>query len=428
MIKTAGTIIKNVWLMIGMTLAALCLLEGGVSLAILVKERLSGVDAESMDQRVAADTYSDRSWVNRYYQEFRRSRDLQWKSYVYWRQRPHRGDHINIDTDGIRLTTVGEPQEKSNSPVKIFMFGGSTLWGTGARDAFTIPSLVAKELHYKGIVSEITNFGETAYVSTQEVIALLLRLQKGDIPNLVIFYDGVNDTMSAYQQHVAGLPQNEFNRVREFNLSKPDNFRERAAMMVRDVVAQLSMVHLLRDLLRRSEVRSDDETDESRLGGLKHPSGRQFVNFESLARDVFRTYVTNLDLVKALSDDYRFGYLFYWQPTIFDKPDLTEYERLQRDKMRSAEQFIRKTYEIMQHARLPEQYENSFHDLSGLFSEVREPVYLDWSHPGESGNKVIAERMVNDIVRAITASKASQKRNDPLKIIPRRLVVAAKPQ
>ncbi|HEX2228917.1 MAG TPA: hypothetical protein VHM64_17415 [Candidatus Binatia bacterium] len=428
--KRANGLIKNVWLLMGMTLVSAGFLEGGVSLAFLLLDQLSGSDAKAVDQRVAADTYSDRSWVNSYYREFRRSRGLQWTPYVYWRQRPYSGDHINIDAQGIRLTTnTGWGQEATESPVKIFMFGGSTLWGTGARDAYTIPSLLAKELRRKGIISEVTNFGETAYVSTQEIIALILRLQRGDVPDLVIFYDGVNDIMAAYQQHTAGLPQNESNRVREFNLSKPDQLKPRAAMVARDVVAQLSTVRLLGNVLQLSQTPTgDDETTENRPRADKHRGGREFVDPEALAGEVFRTYIGNIGLVKALSDNYQFSAFFYWQPTIFDKPHLTQYERSQRDKMRAAEPFVRRTYALMRQARLPAEYKNSFVDLSGIFSKVSEPIYLDWSHPGELGNEMIATRMANDILGAITANKPSRKPKEPDETTSRRLVFAGTPQ
>ncbi|MER3445854.1 MAG: hypothetical protein C4291_03015 [Candidatus Dadabacteria bacterium] len=81
------------------------------------------------------------------------------------------------------------------------MFGGSTMWGTEARDDFTIPSILSKKLWRRGIRCDIVNFSGSGYVSTQEVIALLIELQRGNIPNLVIFYDGINDTYSAYQHN-----------------------------------------------------------------------------------------------------------------------------------------------------------------------------------------------------------------------------------
>lgn len=77
----------------------------------------------------------------------------------------------------------------------------------------TIPSYLAKYGY------DVTNYGETGYVSMQELILLIQELKTGK-PDIVIFYDGFNDTFSAYQQGVAGLPMNEFNREKEFNLSK----------------------------------------------------------------------------------------------------------------------------------------------------------------------------------------------------------------
>ncbi len=197
--------------MVGCTLLLLCLLEGSLSLAFFIKDRWNDSLAER--HRVIADTYGDAAWINDYREEFRRAYIAQWRSYVYWRRTPYHGNYINVDANGLRLTTSTEGAGKaSGTPLKVFMFGGSTMWGVGARDAFTIPSIVARELQQKGVAVEVVNFGESGYVSTQEVITLLLQLQKGERPALVVFYDGVNDIFSAYQQRMAGLPQNEFNR------------------------------------------------------------------------------------------------------------------------------------------------------------------------------------------------------------------------
>ena len=232
-IRKIGKLVKDAWLMIGITILLLCVLEGSLSLTFFIKDRFSAFDESADYRRALADTSSDPTWVDKYYKEFSRSFVAQWRSYVYWRRKPYHGNHINIDTNGIRLTTLTKPiQQESRTPVKIFMFGGSTIWGTGARDAFTIPSILLQELHNKGVATEVINFGETGYVSTQEVIALLLQLQKGQLPDLVIFYDGINDLFSAYQQRVAGLTENEYNRVNEFNLSTPAKLKQRTGMVL----------------------------------------------------------------------------------------------------------------------------------------------------------------------------------------------------
>ena len=60
--------------------------------------------------------------------------------------------------------------------------------------------------------------GESGYVNTQSLLALELELRGGNVPDEVIFYDGVNDVFSTFQNNEAGLPQNEQNRATEFNL------------------------------------------------------------------------------------------------------------------------------------------------------------------------------------------------------------------
>ena len=102
---------------------------------------------------------------------------------------------------GSPLKAIFAPDAKT-----IFMFGGSTLWGTGSPDRNTIPSELQALL---GPEYDIYNFGETGYVSTQELNYLLHRLSLGDIPDTVIFYDGVNDGYAgAYSPSIPRDPQN----------------------------------------------------------------------------------------------------------------------------------------------------------------------------------------------------------------------------
>src|SRR6185295_3816027 len=99
------------------------------------------------------------------------------------RRKPFHGTYINVDSAGIRIT----PQRPiSGVPVaRVFMFGGSTMWGWLQRYDKTIPAEVARRLatmadSVGGI--EVTNFGETGYVFTQEVLELMLQLRAGNRP------------------------------------------------------------------------------------------------------------------------------------------------------------------------------------------------------------------------------------------------------
>lgn len=76
----------------------------------------------------------------------------------------------------------------------VWFFGGSTMFGSGQRDAHTIPSVVAQLAEDAGVPIRTENFGVHAYTSAQEVDSLELALQDAEeIPDLVVFYDGFND-------------------------------------------------------------------------------------------------------------------------------------------------------------------------------------------------------------------------------------------
>ena len=197
---------------------ALLLVEGGFRVIFAVRDRLTAVPVP--DPRVVAEGYGGATWPVVHYRELEQLQE-RWQPYVYFRQKPFRGKTITIDDDGLRTTwqSPRSPRDRGERrSVKILMLGGSSLWGFGARDDQTIPSLLARSLHEKGWRVELKNLAEIGYVSTQEVIALTRELQAGYRPDLVIFYDGVNDTTSALLEGEPGLTTNEVNRRHEFNL------------------------------------------------------------------------------------------------------------------------------------------------------------------------------------------------------------------
>jgi len=403
LIKILGPI-KDAWLMVGIAILLLVLLEATLSRAFRAHllESPSAVPVRSQveDYRVRADAYAEASWVNDYYREFNRSHVMKWVSYLYWRRQPFRGNYINIDSRGIRRSWAPEAKpQRDSDPLEVFMFGGSTVWGAGVRDDFTVPSILAKELTKEGIECKLTNFGEAGYVSTQEVIALILELQRGNVPDIAIFYDGFSDVYAAYQQRVAGLPHNEFNRVKEFNLSTPKKLKQLRRMVVQDTVNRLSMVRFVKRLLYRFGIQ-EEPGFFAQEGTL---AAHSLSNSEALAHAVLATYEKNIELVRALAEQYHFSYLFYWQPTIFQKAHLTEYERSERQKLKAMDPFFLETYEVVRQGSVAQTGEHPFQDISLILSEVRAPLFVDWGHLGESGNELIARRMATDVLSVASA-------------------------
>ncbi len=335
---------KEAWLILGVTFLLLLVLETTLSLAYAIRGwARPSASPVSQDWRARADAYAGASWVHQYYSEFEESSVTRWSSYVYWRRKPYQGQYINIDLNGIRRTWRADEDHQGADRLSIFVFGGSTVWGVGVRDDATIPSFLARKLEETGIEAEVTNFGESGYVSTQEVIALIGEVRKGNIPDLVIFYDGVNDMYSAYQQRAAGLPHNEYNRVNEFNLTQPTSYRSLRAVFLRRTVERLAVLRLSRGLLRRLGVGGRQDTAAAYWGTMNNPlSGK-----EDLLREILTIYESNRRIIRALGEAYGFKTLFYWQPTVFDKGHLTAYEEAQRKSVEGLQPFCRRACELV---------------------------------------------------------------------------------
>ena len=120
------------------------------------------------------------------------------------------------------------------------------------------------------------------------------------------------------------------------------------------------------------------------------------------------TYLSNVELLEALGAHYRFEPLAYWQPTVFQKPRLTQYERAERAKVPVIGAFFQKTY-----ARLrASDHDGRVNDLSDVFADVSDPVYVDWMHMGEAGDAVIAARRIaGDILAAKGAGETPGRRS-----------------
>ncbi|HKQ75619.1 MAG TPA: hypothetical protein VJ810_18115 [Blastocatellia bacterium] len=392
-VKKFIKVTRDTWIIFGIALLIFVAIEAGFSLAFYAR----GIwHTPYVDFRIMADAYADNSWVPQYFREHDQLGNPRWRSYSYWRRPPYSGNHININHDGIRKTSNPIAPEGTEPAAKVFMFGGSTMFGSGERDDFTIPSIFAKEARNRNINCEVVNFGQEAYVSTQEVIELMLQLQKGNIPDLVIFYDGANDTHTASQMHAAGLPFNEFKREKEFNLSEK---RELIPLAFQSAVNGLSTIRFFNGLLKGFEIRRDSARFDHPLEYEKPISDKA-----ALALAVVETYLNNIQLAHALSKFYGFECLFYWQPIIDQKQPLTEYERkvLEFDPNHtSIKDLYGETYAFLQSRSAGLKGKINLHDLGQIFNGVREPIFIDYVHLGERGNTLVARKIVEDVAQLL---------------------------
>tara|TARA_R110002012_G_scaffold108855_1_gene251878 strand:- start:33314 stop:34387 length:1074 start_codon:yes stop_codon:yes gene_type:complete len=110
-----------------------------------------------------------------------------YEPFVGWKTQPYVGTTTTINAEGIRRTV--RPAEITDSAKAVRFFGGSTLWGEGADDENTIPSLFQQQNPHLNVY----NHGQLAYNSRQNLDALITLYEQGKHSDVVIFYDGVND-------------------------------------------------------------------------------------------------------------------------------------------------------------------------------------------------------------------------------------------
>jgi lysophospholipase L1-like esterase len=100
--------------------------------------------------------------------------------------------YVNVQ-DGRRITYT--PADLPEDPLEVWVFGGSTGFGNvQQRDEHTIASELARLAEAEGRPVSVRNYGVPGYTAWQETLLLAQELTQGGDPDVVVFYDGFNDT------------------------------------------------------------------------------------------------------------------------------------------------------------------------------------------------------------------------------------------
>ena len=332
--------------------------------------------------------YDEQPWSAEYWRDYRRAwMSLDYRPYVIWRKAPYTSETINVDEWGVRETPGAE---SGDDPYTVFTFGGSTMWGFGSPDDGTIPAHLLEALKPRiDRPVRVRNFGEGAWISTQEAIALLLELQRGNVPDLVIFYDGINDTWVSGDAGTVDTHYSEphfakwLEQAPHFEL---DSYDRPAIPESEPRLVDALLDSYTAELLRRLGV----------MRGVEAVIVKPFKAEpdEALSEATVVNYLEVQRMVGALASEYGFDYLFFWQPVlgVGEKP-LAGIERAMANYLPFPEHW-REVYAGVGEAaaELPR-----LHDLSDVFADEREALYIDIFHVTPVGNRIVAERMAEVI-------------------------------
>jgi len=318
------------------------------------------------DPRATSPAYADKAAARKIFHDFYRTRSA-YSSYEAMRLEPFASETTNIDAEGLRVT----PGSPANPTGHLTFFGGSTMWGTGVDDAHTIPALVQQKFQSATVVNQ----GQSAFVSGQNLAALIKRLALARPVGTAIFYDGINDVFHLCQSRIPldGHPFTYFltEAVRSYR-NRQQGVSERAWAATVGNLRDLAGRWAGADIRRTTELEQIPPSrcaDPAAVDGVTDILWRNWRAAKALAEANGATFVAILQPVSSVGTPKR-DYL----------PPQPEWD------VRFNEAYARLR------SRIAAEGQGWAYDFSDAF-DGGEPLYIDAFHVTERGNAIIAERL-----------------------------------
>lgn len=372
------------------TLVIILLIEGAAAVLNTInppRSELAETIKEYKARMLRHSYYSTQDWAAQYWDEHLLVVD-RWiyHPYTVWRSLPFEGQQINVDEHSRRVTPDSVCGEDS---YRIYMFGGSTMWGFASPDWGTIPAYLQARMEDRDVC--VVNQSDLGFNSTQGLILLMQLIEQGDIPDMVIFYDGTNDVYTAVQTSEPGshyYVQN-ISPVVRGALLKP----EESSTLLRDLLLQTSTARLL-------------------LGNPPIPQPDWALPpFDPAFLDgVVDVYLENVHMAEALAKQYGFEFFAFVQPVlpIVDRDYTDEEQAIIWNTHESAVEVFRLVYPRWEAAAADDPQLFYF---GNILDEQPYPIWVDFNHVTPWGNLAVAHEMnkvVQPVIDAQLAAGAEQ--------------------
>jgi len=270
-------------------------------------------------------------------------------------------EHVSINNVGLRGNEIIMP--KPENTYRIFLVGGSTMFGSGSSsDETTIPGYLQKKVdsvNYPFDV-EIINAGLPGAYSKTEVL-LVNDIISNLEPNLIIIYDGWNDAHIAYSSHI-------------------DNRGVKGALY--DLVNQMKkeMPFYKTPLFVRNNVMSIFSTTTSENNVVIDDLEKKTTLWKERWDNICKKYDSNFDIIITVQPMLGSGKKIFSnsEKTISNS---TGYPISQAYAM---ENFVN-TFSEFRHCE-------SLVDMKNSFDQYNETIFFDRGHVGDNGNHIISEK------------------------------------
>ena len=308
--------------------------------------------------------------------------------------------YLNV-TDGVRRS-YEPPVSSTRKPVEVLFLGGSTIQGAFQRDDFTIPSDIARLATGNDIPIHVVNRGQYGYDIWQEVELLEELLTSGYRPDVVVFYDGVNDLSIQSTEGTTTVPSH----------LKAEEYAQAIAQYLHPGSAQ-PLANRIYDAYRNrsavalgvsdiaSLVSSPPSSSTKKLtplqGNTQSPD-QSIPTAIKRADDAVSIYLRAVQLIQELAAGYGFQVKAFWQPFLYSKKPVAAEKNIEGFEGESPSAWFAMAAQARKDLRPP------VIDLSDALNGVKAPVMIDYEHPNELGSLAVAKAMYPDLKPALTAA------------------------
>lgn len=290
----------------------------------------------------------------------------QYEAFVGWKTLPYKGETLTISQDGNRMHAASESKKLQS----VHFFGGSTMWGEGSDDDHTIPALFSE----KNPEFEVYNHGQLAYNSRQELDALISLYATGGKPDVVVFYDGVNDAAFLCPKEIKKLPAHRLVPM----------YREKLYVgktaFVKEVAGKIFVENIF-GVIRKATYKPTPEN-----------TPYDCISNPEKAEQIAEMMMKNWEMAQEIVTNRGGRFVAILQPAAFIGSPKTDHLSLDEDLGKNFQAIY-----VLLKKKIAERNHQWIVDLSDRFDKD-EYIYIDFCHVSPNGNEIIAKE-VSGIVK-----------------------------
>jgi hypothetical protein len=309
------------------------------------------------------------------------SRPVIYEAFTQFKERPYKGAYVNVSEQGFRLVQNQGPWPPDPNHFNIFVLGGSTTFGYGVADDQTVVAYLQEALATR--LSDnirVYNFGRGFYYSTQERILFQQLLASGNIPDAVIFIDGMNDWLF-------GSDEPAFTSRLAKTMDGGGKKEEKRSWW-----SGLPIVKLV-VLLRSEEPTPPVDQKQSPPVDEETRYGKQ-----PFLERIIERYLTNKRMIETMAADYGVIPIFVWQPVPTYKYDLSYHVFVNASPNGfRGHLYPRYGYRLMRRRLDVEPIGENFLWCADIQEDARELLYVDLVHYSPDFNRKLADTIAQQV-------------------------------